>query len=95
MNKSETKYCEKCGRPVSEPHCGYGRSWDESPYGRWLSRTTNLSGHNPNAWERVDLQLIEDALFMAQAVDADKERAERMRLAGEKIHNLIRGRVDE
>jgi NADH pyrophosphatase NudC (nudix superfamily) len=23
----ESKYCPKCGRPMSEPHCGYLSSW--------------------------------------------------------------------
>ena len=24
---SNDRYCPKCGRPKSEPHCGFGESW--------------------------------------------------------------------
>ena len=24
---SESRYCSQCGRPKSEPHCGFGESW--------------------------------------------------------------------
>jgi hypothetical protein len=38
---------------------------------------------------KIDLQLLEDALYLAQAIDANGDRAQRMRETGEFIHNLI------
>jgi hypothetical protein len=26
-NRYLEKYCTRCGRPTSEPHCGYGTNW--------------------------------------------------------------------
>jgi hypothetical protein len=40
-----------------------------------------------------DLQLLEDALFMAAAVDGDPARAAKMREAGERIYQLKQGEV--
>jgi NADH pyrophosphatase NudC (nudix superfamily) len=25
--QDDSKYCPKCGHPTSEPHCGFGESW--------------------------------------------------------------------
>jgi hypothetical protein len=44
--------------------------------------------------EFFDLQLMEDALFMAAAVDANVERGERMRELGERIYRLKRPEAD-
>jgi hypothetical protein len=39
---------------------------------------------------KIDLQLVEDALFIAQTFDANKDRAERMLALGEKVHEMIK-----